>query len=197
MKLLLAFPKVRQLLLDGRTQLPDIVGNIVSKRGARHRNKACRAEKHCRRHLKITVAPSSPMGLCKLVRSHHQPVRRRADQPRWHLTVKVCDRRKLKPEPFHTASGIKIVQVDHDVHQDRASFTARSFSALKVRRTLDTTTRQTRVVTAMIPVFWRVRPGITASQEASRSRKGPARAGVPMALEQVGSDTVVTRRSRD
>jgi hypothetical protein len=34
MKLLLAFFEVCQLLLDGRTQLPEIFGGIVSKRGA-------------------------------------------------------------------------------------------------------------------------------------------------------------------
>jgi hypothetical protein len=33
-ELLLAFFEVRQLLLDGRTQLPEILGGIVSKRGA-------------------------------------------------------------------------------------------------------------------------------------------------------------------
>jgi hypothetical protein len=33
-KLLLAFLEVDQLLLDGRTQLPEIFGGIVSKRGA-------------------------------------------------------------------------------------------------------------------------------------------------------------------
>jgi hypothetical protein len=34
MKLLLAFLEVCQLLLDGRTQLPEIFGGIVGKRGA-------------------------------------------------------------------------------------------------------------------------------------------------------------------
>jgi hypothetical protein len=84
MKLLLALLEVCQLLLDGRTQLPEIFGGIIRKRGAGWRNKACCAEKQYRHRLKIAAAPSSPMCFCKLIRAHQSPPMRLTHQDEWH-----------------------------------------------------------------------------------------------------------------
>jgi hypothetical protein len=71
LKLLFALLEVGELLLDGRPQLPEVFGGIVSKRGAGQGKDACRAEKQCRRRQpKAATAVSRPMGFRKPMRPH-------------------------------------------------------------------------------------------------------------------------------
>jgi len=70
-KLLLALLEVGELLLDGRTQLPEIFGGIVSNGGAGYGKDASRAEKQCRRRQSKAATPvSRPVVFCKPMRPH-------------------------------------------------------------------------------------------------------------------------------